>query len=202
VLWPAAYLLLNFVALDFVTERYFIPFLGFSAFLLAGVVWLAERYVPPPAVGIAGVLVGVLLASRLANTLGNEQDEWYYGRSAWIAEQHRSVVSFTPMFFVATGTEPGCGFANPALTYGDFGATWLLTERTRKFQFSDARLLECLKADRQIPVVVDWAFYFFVRPGSALREYLAGEGEPQRLFFSPQALEQWDRPSLSMDAYR
>ena len=50
--------------------------------------------------------------------------------------------------------------------------------------------------------MIDWAFYFFTRPGSALREYLAGEGNDRRLFFSPQALAQWDRPLLSMSPFR
>jgi 4-amino-4-deoxy-L-arabinose transferase-like glycosyltransferase len=202
VLWPASYLLLNFVALDFVTPRYFIPFLAFSAFLIGALVWLMAQYVPAPAVATLGIVACVALVMRLTSTLGDARDDWYYGRADWITHEYPSVVSFTPMLFAATGAEPGCGFANPALTYGGFGEAWLLTERTRKFRWSDERLLECLRANRQIPVVIDWAFYFFTRPGSAVREYLGGEGSEQRLFFSPPALEQWNRPLLSMSPFR
>jgi hypothetical protein len=106
------------------------------------------------------------------------------------------------MLFAATGAEPGCGFANPALTYGGFGETFLVTERTRPFRFSDERLIACLRANPQTSMVVDWAFYFFTRPGSPLRQYLAGEGSAQRLFFSPDAVEQWDRPLLRMNPFR
>ena len=53
-----------------------------------------------------------------------------------------------------------------------------------------------------MPVVIDWAFYFFTRPGSRLREYLAGEGSAQRLYFSPDAVQQWDRPLLRMSPLR
>jgi 4-amino-4-deoxy-L-arabinose transferase-like glycosyltransferase len=203
VLWPASYLLVNFAALDFVTPRYFIPFPAFSSFLLAALVWLAQRWVPPVAVAGAGVLASVALTSHLATSLDRERDPWHYGRSNWIAEQYPSVVSFTPMFFVSTGAEPGCGLSNPALTYGGFGETLLGDrERTRHFRFDDDRLIECLRANPQIPVVVDWAFYFFTRPGSPLRRYLEGEGHAQRLFFSPDAVEQWNRPLLTMDPYR
>ncbi len=201
-LWPASYLALNFVALDFVTPRYFIPFLAFSAFLIAGLVWLAERQFPPVAAVIASLVVAVALVVRLTAALGDDRDVWYYGRADWITHEYPSVVSFTPMLFAATGAEPGCGFANPALTYGPFGETWLLTERTRKFRWSDERVIDCLRSNPERPIVIDWAFYFFTRPGSALREYLAGEGSDQRLFFSPQALEQWDRPLLSMSPFR
>ena len=202
VLWPASYLVLNFVALDFVTPRYYVPFLAFSAFLIAGLVSLAQRHVPPLAAATAGLALCVVLVRQLTAALGDDRDPWYYGRAGWITHEYPSVVSFTPMLFAATGAEPGCGFANPALTYGGFGETWLLTERTRKFRWSDDRLIKCLRANRDTPIVIDWAFYFFTRPGSALREYLAGEGNDRRLFFSPQALAQWDRPLLSMSPFR
>ncbi|MGH7787143.1 MAG: hypothetical protein ACRERC_09785, partial [Candidatus Binatia bacterium] len=123
---------------------------------------------------------------------------WYYGRADWIARQYPAVAAFTPMFFAATGTEPGCGMANPALTYGCYGEALLVTDRTRPFQFTDARLVDCLRANPDMPMVVDFWFYYFTRPGSALRAYLAGEGSGQRLYFSPLALEQWDRPELSL----
>lgn len=106
------------------------------------------------------------------------------------------------MFFAATGTDPSCGFANAALTYGDFGETFLAAPRLHRFRFSDERIIECLRANRETPLVIDWAFYFFTRPGSALREYARAEGSAQRLFFSPEALEQWDRAALSMPAAR
>src|ERR1051325_1837952 len=47
VLWPASSLLLNFTVLDYVSTKYFIPFLAFTAFLVAGVLWRVHRYVPP-----------------------------------------------------------------------------------------------------------------------------------------------------------
>jgi hypothetical protein len=100
------------------------------------------------------------------------------------------------MLFAVSGAEPGCGFANPALTYGGFGEGILLTERTRPFRFSDARLIDCLRANPDLRVVVDWAFYFFTRPGSPLRSYLSGEGSQQRIFFSPEAQDQWNSPEL------
>ena len=157
---------------------------------------------PPLAAATAGLALCVVLVRQLTAALGDDRDPWYYGRAGWITHEYPSVVSFTPMLFAATGAEPGCGFANPALTYGGFGETWLLTERTRKFRWSDDRLIKCLRANRDTPIVIDWAFYFFTRPGSALREYLAGEGNDRRLFFSPQALAQWDRPLLSMSPFR
>jgi hypothetical protein len=203
VLWPGSYLLVNFAALDFVTLRYFIPFPAFSSFLFAGVVWMAQRWVAPMAVASVGALASVALAHHFATTLERECDPWHYGRALWIAEQHRTVVSFNPMFFVGTDTEPGCGLSNAALTYGGFGETLLGDrERTRKFRFSDDRLIDCLRANPQMPIVVDWAFYFFTRPGSPLRAYLDGEGNAQRLFFSPDALEQWGRPLLTISPYR
>ena len=102
----------------------------------------------------------------------------------------------------ATGAEPACDFGNSALTYGSFGESFLLTERTKRFRVSDERLIACLRAHPEIPVIVDWAFYYFTRPGSALRAYLEGEGSAQRLFFSPDAVAQWDRPLLRMSAFR
>lgn len=202
VLWPASYLLLDFVLVDFVSPRYFIPFPAFSAFLFAGWVWLAERRVPRPAVAGAAAIACVALAIQFAGTLRSDRDLWYWGRSDWIAHAYPRVVSFNPMLFAATGTEPGCDFANPVLTFGGFGETVLRTERTRRFRFTEDRLIDCLKAHPEMPMVVDWAFYFFTRPGSRLREYLAAEGSAQRLYFSPEAMEQWNRPLLRLNPYR
>src|SRR6185436_20054145 len=42
LLWPLSYLVLLFVALDYVSAKYFVPFLAFTSFLLAAVFWLAE----------------------------------------------------------------------------------------------------------------------------------------------------------------
>ena len=51
-----------------------------------------------------------------------------------------------------------------------------------------------------MPLVVDFWYYFFTRPGDVVRTYLGGEGSPQRLFFSPQALAQWDQPFITSGA--
>ena len=45
-------------------------------------------------------------------------------------------------------------------------------------------------------LLVVW-YCFFDRPGSPLRSYLHGEGSGQVLFFSPQAMAQWDRPRIT-----
>lgn len=201
-LWPAALLALNFGAMDFVSPRYFVPFFAFSAFLFSGWLWLAQRWIGTSAMAAAGAVAAMALAAHLVTTLGSDSDPWFRGRADAIAQEYPQVVSFAPIFFAATGTEPGCGFANSALTYGSFGDNFLLTERTRRFQFTDDRLIDCLRAHRDMPVVVDWAFYFFTRPGSRLRAYLAGEGSAQRLFFSPDAVAQWDRPLLRMSPFR
>ena len=202
VLWPAAYFFLNFVALDFVSPRYFVSFLGFSSFLVAGWFWLAQRWLPTPAISAVGAVVGIALVSQFASAIQNQSDPWYWARNDWIAHQYPRVVSFTPIRFVLTGTDPGCDLANPALTYGGFGEVFLVTEHARPFRFSDERLISCLKTHPDIPVIVDWSFYFFTRPGSPLRRYLAEEGSAQRLFFSPEAVEQWDRPVLQMNPFR
>ena len=47
--------------------------------------------------------------------------------------------------------------------------------------------------------MIDFWFYYFTRPGSLLRDYLRGEGSGQQLFFSPEALEQWDQPYITKD---
>jgi 4-amino-4-deoxy-L-arabinose transferase-like glycosyltransferase len=202
ILWPLSFALLNFVGLDFVTPRYFIPFVAFVAVLAAAPVCAVSRRLPRwVQAGAVVALVGAL-AFNFHSTMRNAIDVWHYGRSRWIADQYPTVVSFNPMLFASTGTEPGCGLANPAITYGAFGRAWLVTERTRKFQWSDERVLACLRANPDVPVVVDWAFYFFTRPGSPLRNYLASDGRGRRLFFSPDALEQWDRPLLSMSPFR
>jgi hypothetical protein len=202
VMWPLSYVLVNFVVFDFVSPRYFIPFLAWSAFLLAGLVWLAERYVPAWATAASFAVLGVALVAHLRAALGGERDPWFYGRADWITREHASVVSFTPMLFAATGAEPGCGLANPALAYGDFGVQLLVTEHARRFRIADTQLIDCLRANRETRVVIDWGFYFFTRPGSALRDYLHGEGSEQKLFFSPEALEQWDRPVFAMRPFR
>jgi hypothetical protein len=202
VLWPTSLFLLNFVLMDFASPRYFIPFFAFCAFLVSGWVWLVETYAGPVATAVAGAAAGAVLVGHFATTLGSDGDPWFWGRTHAIAQEHRTVVSFTPIFFAATETEPGCGFANSALTYGSFGENFLATDRVRRFRFSDERLIACLHANRDVSVVIDWAFYFFTRPGSLLREYLAGEGSAQRVFFSPEAVQQWDRPLLRMSPLR
>jgi hypothetical protein len=52
---------------------------------------------------------------------------------------------------------------------------------------------------RQLRPSIDWAFNFF--RGRALRAYLARRGG-QRLFFSPEAVAQWDQPLLRMSPLR
>jgi 4-amino-4-deoxy-L-arabinose transferase-like glycosyltransferase len=202
VLWPASYLFVNFVALDFVSLRYFVPFVAFSAFLVSGWVWLVQRYVPTVVVGGAAALSTIVLAVGLRPALVRDVDPWYWRRLAEVAQAAPRIVSFSSMLFAATGTEPGCGMANAALTYGGFGEAWLVTERTRRLRWNDERLIECLRADPGTPIVVDWAFYFFTRPGSPLRRYLSDEGSRQRLFFSEDAVLQWDRPQLLLSPLR
>jgi 4-amino-4-deoxy-L-arabinose transferase-like glycosyltransferase len=202
VLWPASWLWADFVGLDFVSPRYFQPFAAFGAFLLAGWPWLAQRWIPAAAVAAAGGVAGLVLAADLRPALAENVDPWYWGRLHWIAREAPTVVSFSPMLFAATGTEPGCGLANAALTWGGFGEAWPQTDRTRGFRFSDERVIACLRARPDVPIVIDWAFYFFTRPGSPLRRYLAAEGSGQRLFFSPEALQQWERPLLQMSPLR
>jgi 4-amino-4-deoxy-L-arabinose transferase-like glycosyltransferase len=202
VLWPASYLFVNFVGLDFVSLRYFVPYVAFTAFLVSAWVWLLQRFIPPVAVGVAAALAGILLAVGLRPALARDIDPWYWRRLGEVAQAAPTIVSFSSMQFAATGTEPGCGMANAALTYGGFGEAWLVTERTRRFRFDDERLIDCLRADPGMPIVIDWAFYFFTRPGGQLRRYLSGEGARQRLFFSRDAVEQWDRPVLTMSPLR
>ena len=202
VLWPVSYLFVNFVALDFVSLRYFVPFVAFSAFLASGWVWLVQRWVPTVVVGLAAAVSGIVLAIGLRPALTRDIDPWFWGRLPGIAHAAPRVVSFSPMLFAATGTEPGCGMANAALTYGGFGEAWLVTDRTRRFRFNDERLIECLRADPTTAIVIDWAFYFFSRPGGPLRRYLSDEGSERRLFFSRDAAEQWDRSLLTMSPLR
>lgn len=202
VLWPVSFLLMNFVALDFVSMRYFLPFPAISSFLLAAWVWWAQQRLPALFVESTSAVAIGLLAAQFFTTFGAVQDPWYRGRLECIAGLHPRVVSFSPMLFAATGTEPGCDFGNPALTYGGFGKAFLLTESARRFAFDDERLLACLRANPRMPVVVDWGFYFFTRPGSPLRAYLDGEGARQRLFFSPDAVVQWNQPLLRMHPLR
>src|SRR5690606_4441835 len=156
--------------------RYFIPFWAFAALLASAWLWLAERMLGRRPVAAAAAVAVLVLGAHFRATLGSDADPWFWGRSHAIAAEHPTIVSFSPIFFAATGARPGCGFGNSALTYGSFGESFLLTERTRRFQFTDERLIACLRADPNLRVVIDWAFYFFTRPGSALRAYLAGEG--------------------------
>jgi hypothetical protein len=202
VLWPASWFLMDFVGLDFVSPRYFLPFPAFTAFLLAGWLWLLGRQLSPSMTAAGGAIAAVVLMIGLRPALSSNIDLWYWSRLEWIGREVPGVVSFSPMLFAATGTEPGCGFANPALTYGALGEPFLITERTRKFLYTDERLVACLRAHPETPIVIDWAFYFFTRHGSALRRYLAEEGSGQRLFFSPEAVEQWNRPLLQMSSLR
>jgi 4-amino-4-deoxy-L-arabinose transferase-like glycosyltransferase len=202
VLWPAAFALLDFFLVDFTSPRYFIPFGAFTAFFLAGWIWLVGRSAGTWAMTAVAAVAGAALVGHAATTLGSNADLWFWGRMRAIAAEHPRVVSFTPLFFAATSTEPGCGFGNSALTYGSFGENILAAERVRQFQFGDDRLIACLRADPGLSVVIDWAFYFFTRPGSRLRAYLAGEGSAQRVFFSPDAVQQWDRPLLRMNPFR
>jgi hypothetical protein len=202
IAWPLSYVLLNFFGVDFASPRYFIPYLAFSAFLFAGWAWIASRYLPGIVAAVGGVMVCLLLMAQVAPTLHLHEEPWYFARARWITDNHPDVVSFTPMLFAATGAEPGCGFANPALTYGSFGETFLTAERTRRFRTSDDQLIACLRVNPNLPIVIDWAFYFFTRPHSALREYLDDEGAAHRLFFSPEAVEQWDRSGLTINPFR
>lgn len=201
VLWPAAALFTNFVALDYVSAKYFAPFLAVAAFLLAGVLSLAERYASRATAATAAAVVCAALIPWFASSLGRQVDPWYYGRADWIAHEHPRVLSFSPVFFAATGTEPGCGLWNPPDTYGAFGEAILgPAERTRRFQVSDDQLIACLRAHPEMPLVIDFWYYFFTRPGHPLREYLRGEGRAQPLFFSPQALAMWDQPVITIGA--
>ena len=202
VLWPASWLLMDFFALDFMSPRYFLPYPAFAAFLLAGWVWLAERRAPTRVVAGAAALAVLVLAIAFRPALSANVDLWYWGRLEWVAHEAPHVVSFSPMLFAATGTEPGCELTNPALTWEQFGEPFLVTPGTRRFQYPEARLLECLRAHPDVPIVVDWAFYFFTRRGSPVRRYLEHEGSGQRLFFSPEAVDQWDRPLLQLSPLR
>lgn len=195
VLWPVCYLLLDFVILDFVGEKSFIPFLAFSSFEIAALVWLVHRYVPRLISAPVGILGCGALVVLFASILSTYVSPGYYARAAEITHQHATVVSFSPMLFAATGTEPGCEMANPANTYGMIGEGFLgMGERTRRFIFSDDRLVQCLTANPEARIVVDDWFYFFTKPGDHLREYLSREGSAQVLFFSPgQTLELRER---------
>jgi hypothetical protein len=197
VLWPLSLLLLDFLVLDYVSAKYFVPFLAFTAFLVAGAVAGLARRLPRSAALAATALGTIALVWSFDSTLGRQIDPWYYGRADWITREYPLVVSFSPLMFAASGTEPGCEFWNPPDTYGGFGQAVLgASERTRRLQFSDERLVDCLRARPQARMVVDFWFYFFTRPGSALRAYLHGTGNEQVVFFSPQSLVQWDAPTM------
>ena len=197
VAWPASSWILDFAGVDFVSAKYFIPFLAWSSFLVAAVWCLAIRWLRPIARAIIAAAVVLVLATHFRTSLNEHRDPSFYDTADRIAAQYTTVVSFTPMLFAATTIAPGCGFENAALTYGTFGET-LLAGSLARFRVSDAQLIGCLRRNPELPIVIDWAFYFFTRPGSALRAYLAGEGADHRLFFSPAAFEQWNRPVLTM----
>jgi 4-amino-4-deoxy-L-arabinose transferase-like glycosyltransferase len=201
VLWPLAYAVLNFFLLDFVAGEKFTPFLAFSAFIFAGLAWLLLRRAPTWASASAAAVLFVALATNFAFTLQNERDPWYYRRAQQIADKYPTVVSFSPMLFAVTGMEPGCGFWNPINTYGRFGEA-VGTESTQSLRYTDERLVECLRANPQMPVVLDWGFYFYTVPGSPLREYLRDAGRGQRVFLSREARKQWRDPVFSIPTDR
>lgn len=189
VFWPVSGVLLNFMALDFVSAKYFIPWLVTAGFLMAGLSHVVQRRLPPLVAGGATVVVCAVLATHFVDSISRYTVLPYHRRAIEIAAAHPRVVSFSSMFFAVTGTEPACEFTNPALTFGSIGDTFLRTERTRRFYFSDERLVACLRADPGVVVVVDLWFYVFTRPGSALRAYLREEGTQQAVVFDPRELE-------------
>jgi hypothetical protein len=199
-LWPISSAVLNFAAADFVSPRYFVPYLAFSALLLAGVVATPASSVGRAVTVSAAAIVCAVLAVRLV-TIVRQQDAWYFKQADAIARDHPEVVSFSPIYFAATGTEPGCGFENPALTYGDFGVQFLAAPSLRKFAFSDERIIECLQRNPRMTLLVDLGFYLFNRSGSPLRRYLDGEGANQLLFFSRQDMAQWNQPVPSLGLF-
>src|SRR6185369_8614774 len=79
-LWPAAYLVLNFAVMDFASPRYFIPYLGFTAFLAAGWAWGIERVGGTVMAAAAAVAATIVLAFHFATTLGADRDLWFWGR--------------------------------------------------------------------------------------------------------------------------
>lgn len=197
VLWPVSSILTNFVILDYVSAKYFLPFLAFTAFLVGGILWRLERHLPPVVATGGGIAACVALAAWFASGLGPHLDPWYFERSDWLAREHPQVTSFTPMFFAATQTEPGCGMWNPPDTYGEFGEAVLgSSERLRRLRISDQQFVDCLREHPEMKVVVDFWYYFFTRPGHRVREYLSGEGRDRVVFFSPQALAQWEHPYI------
>jgi hypothetical protein len=201
VLWPAAYLLSNFVGLDYVSAKYFVPFSAFTAFALGALVWLARRWAAPASATVALGLASAALVVWFAVALRKQIDPWYYARADFIAHEHTQVLAFTPMLFAASGREPGCGLWNPGDTFGGFGeAVFGGSERTRRFEFPEERLVDCLRANPSMPVVIDFWYYFFTRPGSPLRTYLRGDGAARAVFFSRQAAAQWDEPYITIGA--
>jgi 4-amino-4-deoxy-L-arabinose transferase-like glycosyltransferase len=189
IFWPVSGVLLNFVALDFVSAKYFIPWLVAAGFLIAGLLHVVQRRLPPLVAGAATAVACAVLAVHFVATISRYTLRPYHQRAIEIAAAHPKVVSFSPMFFMVTGAEPACEFTNPALTFGSIGDTFLRTERTRRFHFSDERLVACLRADPEVVVVLDPWFYVFTRPGSALRAYLREEETQQAVVFDPRELE-------------
>jgi membrane protein implicated in regulation of membrane protease activity len=110
LLWPASFFYVNFVALDFVTPRYFTPFLAFSAFLLAGWVWLAQRWVPVTAVAVVGAAAAILLATTVRPAL-KEHRRAGLGRLPDRERGSRGLVLDHPR---RDGGEPGCGRNRPS----------------------------------------------------------------------------------------
>jgi 4-amino-4-deoxy-L-arabinose transferase-like glycosyltransferase len=201
VLWPVSFLLVNFAMVDFLSPRYFVPYLAFSAFLLAGIAGVVQRRVGAMlTLSVAAIVCGILVSQLVS--IVREHDAWYVKRAESIARRYPEVVSFSPMFFAATGTEPGCGFENPMLTYGRFGEQFLVAPRLRRFAFSDERIIECLKQNPRLMLLVDIGFYLFTRPGSRLHQYLDGEGSTHRLFFSDEDETQWNLPIPWLGMFR
>jgi 4-amino-4-deoxy-L-arabinose transferase-like glycosyltransferase len=200
VAWPLAYVALNFFLIDFVAAEKFTPFLAFSAFSIAGLAWFVQRLAGAPATAVIALGLCVPLAMHFTQSLRDRRDPEYFRHARRFMRKHPVAVSFTPMLFAVTGTEPGCGLWNPINTYGRF-AEAVGTDRTRRLRRSDEQLVACLKENPRAVAVVDWGFYFYTVPGSPLREYLGGEGRRQRAFFSSEAREQWDAPvfTLPMD---
>ena len=87
-LWPAGLLWLNFLVMDFVSPRYFIPCFAFAAFLAAGWAWLLERIAGTWVVAGVGGLAIALLVSHYVAVLGSDADPWFWGRSHAIAPTH------------------------------------------------------------------------------------------------------------------
>ncbi|HYC57116.1 MAG TPA: glycosyltransferase family 39 protein [Candidatus Binatia bacterium] len=190
LLAPAAFAFVNLVLMDFVSAKYFVPFPAFVALLSAALVWGACRVVPR-AVMLGGVLAAVTaLAVPFVDALSQGADPWYGERAGYLAAQPGEIASFTPMFFLSSGREPGCAMWNPALSYGPFGQA-MLAEGMARFRVSDADLVACLRSDPDARMLVDFWFYYFTRGRGDLNRYLREEGARQIVFLSPDAQRRW-----------